>query len=99
MAKKEKRKSSVSKKIVLLALLCLSGFFAINVAHEVTQMFALKSSISDALSKQDKLAKEKTNLKKDKKNLENPEYLLRYARGKYLVTKEDGEQVFTLPEK
>ena len=41
---------------------------------------------------------DKEELIEKKKNLENPEYLLRYARGKYLVTKDDGEQVFKLPE-
>lgn len=98
MAERRKKKSKVSKKVLLLVLLCLSIFFVLNIANEVTQMMTLKSSISESLRKQSKLNKKKEKLATDKKNLENPEYILRYVRGKYLVTKEDGEQVFKLPD-
>lgn len=98
MAKVKRKKTSIAKKFVLLILLCISVWCSGNVVHELTQTFALKANINEELSKQAKLSKKKTTLKKDKKNLENPEYLLRYARGKYLVTKEDGEQVFKLPD-
>lgn len=40
----------------------------------------------------------KDDLSKEKQNLENPEYVKRFARGKYMVSK-PGEQVFKLPAK
>lgn len=98
MAERRKKKNKISKKVLLLVLLCLSIFFVLNIANEVTQMITLKANVSESLKKQAKLNKKKDKLAKDKKNLENPEYILRYVRGKYLVTKEDGEQVFKLPD-
>ncbi|MEG1638176.1 MAG: septum formation initiator family protein, partial [Erysipelotrichaceae bacterium] len=59
-----------------------------------------KKEIADSEAELNKLNKENGELTKTKKNLEDPEYVKRYARGKYMVTKgEDGEQVFKLPSK
>lgn len=44
------------------------------------------------------LENQKDDLSKEKQNLENPEYVKRFARGKYMVSK-PGEQVFKLPAK
>ena len=98
MQKKRKVKKSVTRSIILFALLSLSIFFTVTSIKEITQIFTLKASIAEALKEQDELTDKKEELQEKKKNLENPEYLLRYARGKYLVTKDDGEQVFKLPE-
>ena len=98
MQKKKKTKKNASRSIVLLLLLSFSVFLTVRSVNEITQIFTLKASISEALKEQDELTNRKEDLQEKKKNLENPEYLLRYARGKYLVTKDDGEQVFKLPE-
>lgn len=93
-----KRKNSMFKNIILLFMLILTVFFTVNSVNEIMQIFTLRASIAEALKEQEELEEKKTDLQEEKANLENPEYLLRYARGKYLVTKDDGEQVFKLPE-
>ena len=44
------------------------------------------------------LESQQKDLKKRKENLEDPEYVKRYARGKFMVSK-PGEQIFKLPSK
>lgn len=99
MEKRKVRKvNKTGKSMILFVLLFISISLTVSSIKEVVQTFTLKASISEALERQEELQKKKEELQKEKTNLENPEYLLRYARGKYLVTKDDGEQVFKLPE-
>ena len=99
MEKRKVRKvNKTGKSMILFVLLFISISLTVSSIKEVIQTFTLKASISEALERQEELQTKKEELQKEKTNLENPEYLLRYARGKYLVTKDDGEQVFKLPE-
>lgn len=58
----------------------------------------LKKEISSSQKMVEDLENQKTSLTKEKANLENPDYVKRFVRGKYLVSK-PGEQVFILPSK
>lgn len=58
----------------------------------------LKKEITASQEMVDDLESQKTSLSKEKNNLENPDYVKRFVRGKYLVSK-PGEQVFKLPSK
>lgn len=98
MANIKKRKKRSSKNILLVAALCASGFFVFATLNEVLETKKITDEISIATLEKEKLEIKKEKLDKEKENLQNPEYVLRYARGKYLVTKDDGEQVFRLPE-
>ena len=60
--------------------------------------FRLKKEISTSEEMISSLESQQKDLKKRKENLEDPEYVKRYARGKFMVSK-PGEQIFKLPSK
>lgn len=59
-------------------------------------MLNLKHEIAANNEQIEALKEKKTSLSTQKKKLKDPEYVKRYARDKYLVSKK-GEQVFKLP--
>lgn len=69
-----------------------------TAAQDVVMTIQLKKEISSSQKMVDDLESEKSSLAKEKENLENPDYVKRFVRGKYLVSK-PGEQVFILPSK
>lgn len=97
MAQRKKKKSGF-KNTVLVAMLLVSGYFIYSTFNEIIETKTLKDSIKEIKEKEANLNETREELMAEKENLQNPEYLLRYAIGKYLVTKDDGEQVFKLPE-
>lgn len=97
MARKRKRNSNF-KNMILVAMVMATCYFSYHFMNELAEMKTLRASIAEAEEKELNLKEKKEDLEIEKENLQNPEYLLRYAIGKYLVTKEDGEQVFKLPE-
>ena len=97
--RKEKRKSNpLIKSLTLFVMLIISGILMYNVLTEVAETKNLKEEIAQASSDNKNLSAKKESLNTQKENLNDTEYLIRYARAKYLATKEDGEQVFKLPE-
>lgn len=75
------------------------AFFLIWAAcQDVIMTLSLKKEISSSEKMITDLESQKNTLSKEKTNLENPEYVKRFARGKYMVSK-PGEQVFKLPAK
>lgn len=95
--KVKKRRFRFAKLFMVLAIFisCVLMFLAYE---EVKVTLTLKKEISISESENLSLKEEKKDLEKKKKNLENPEYVARYARGKYMVSK-PGEQIFKLPAK
>ena len=95
--KKEKKKRK--SNIVLIIIFFAIGFYGIfSCVKEIKTSFDLKGEIKADEQLLSDLKSQKEELEKDKTNLENPDYIVRYARGKYMVTNGDGEQVFKLPE-
>ena len=60
-------------------------------------MFAQKKDIANSTDTLNEIKEEKESLEKEKENLQDPNFVENYARGKYMATK-DGEQVFILPD-
>ena len=80
-------------------LVIFIAFFLIwSAAQDVITTVKLKKEISASQEMIEELENQKTTLSKEKTNLENPDYVKRFVRGKYLVSK-PGEQVFILPPK
>lgn len=94
--KRKKRKKHPMKSLISLIMIGLSCFLFYAAFQDITVMLNLKSEISANNTEIETLTKQKEDLTVQKKKLEDPEYVKRYARDKYLVTKE-GEQVFKLP--
>lgn len=104
MAKsKNTRKSKISKKAKLRILLffiifgsiigSLSYSFFSNV-NKIVSIKKEKKILSDRIAE---LTDEEAVLNSDIKKLEDPEYVARYAREKYLYSK-DGELIIRIPD-
>ncbi len=96
--KRKKKLNPLARTMILFMMLLVSSVCLFNVFNEVVLTKDLTNEINSASAAQDKLTRQKEDLSTQKENLNDTEYLIRYARAKYLATKDDGEQVFKLPE-
>lgn len=90
------RKKKTSRWVTSFVICGLSFVLLYNFAQEVLTTLAYKEEIHEAEALLEQLKLEEDELMKQKDNLNDDEYIKRYARGKYMVGKED-EQVFSLP--
>lgn len=97
MAKKKRRKLRVSGIIILAAMLAFSVFAITKIVNEVQTTIELNASLNSTKKEKEALEEQKKMLEQEKSNLNNEEYIVRYARHKYMHIKENGEQVFELP--
>ena len=95
--KKRKSKKKSSRFLMSSCLFAISIFLFYQIAIEVSNMFALKKDIANSTDTLNEIKEEKESLEKEKDNLQDPNFVENYARGKYMATK-DGEQVFILPD-
>lgn len=84
MAKDKKKKRNKLKTFLSLAAIFIACFLIYAASSDLMMTMKLKDEITSS--------EEMIN------SLENPEYVKRFARGKYMVSK-PGEQVFKLPAK
>ena len=92
---KRKKKKHPFRTFFSLAAIFLSCFLIWIAAEDLITTFRLKKEISTS---EEMISSLESQLKKRKENLEDPEYVKRYARGKFMVSK-PGEQIFKLPSK
>ena len=96
-----KRKKSLGVKLLsfILCVGLLAGiiYLAIDISKEVKTTFSLQAEVKEAEAERNRLLKEKNLLIDKKEKLENEDYIIAYARGGYLLTRE-GEQIFKLPK-
>lgn len=78
-------------------LICISVFCLYNVGKELSTTKELNKDIHDAKELAAQIEKEKETLEKQKEMLQDPNYVINYARGKLLIS-QDGEQIFSLDE-
>lgn len=80
-------------------LLCFISFLMLlslgNILIRVNHLIHKNQEVSETLKS---LQEEKNELEETVKNLKNPDYVVQYAREKYIVTRE-GEDVIKLPDK
>lgn len=94
--KKRKIKKHPMKILISLLAIGVSCYLIYAASTDVIVMLNLKQEISANNSEINKLSSQKKELSAQKEKLKDPEYVKRYARGKFLVIKK-GEQVFKLP--
>lgn len=75
-----------------------AAFLLWTAGEDFVTTMKLKKEISNSQNDIADLEKQQTSLEEEKKKLEDPNYVVRYARGKYMFTK-PGEQIFKLPAK
>ena len=104
MAKsKNTRKSKISKKAKLRILLFfiifggIIGSLSYSFFSNVNKIVSIKKEKQVLNDRIEELTDEEKCLNSDIKKLEDPEYVARYAREKYLYSK-DGELIIRIPD-
>lgn len=95
---KRKKKKHPFRTFFSLLAIFLSCFLIWIAAEDLVTTLRLKKEISTSEEMISSLESQQKDLTKKKENLEDPEYVKRYARGKFMVSK-PGEQIFKLPSK
>lgn len=94
--KKQKRSKKRSGGIWTVIFLLASCGFIYQIGKDIMTTINLKNEIAQSDAQIDQIEEQIAQLEQEKDNLGNPEYVKRFARGKYMVSKE-GEQLFKLP--
>ena len=99
MATRKKKKKSI--KVRVLFILLLFGVVIFALGSKFMSSIVNIKEMNDkkiALNKKDEALKEKKKeLQADIEKLENPDYIAKYAREKYLYSK-DGEMIIRITE-
>ena len=93
-ALKQAKQRLLLEILVFLVLLVFLGFTMFKVWFQIIDN---KNAIVSLSEKYEKLLEEEKALKSDVNKLQDPDYVARYAREKYLYTK-DGELIIRMPE-
>lgn len=93
-----KRKKHPLRTFFSLLAIFIACFLIYMAGDDLITTFRLKQEISNNEELIGSLEEQKSSLSQEKTNLEDPDYVKRYARGKYMVSK-PGEQVFKLPSR
>ncbi len=99
MSKSKKGLKQAKQRLMLeiLVFLALLVFLVFSMFKVWLQIVDNKNSIVSLNEKYEKLLEEEKQLKSDVNKLQDPDYVARYAREKYLYTK-DGELIIRMPE-
>lgn len=100
--KKTRKKASKRKMTPFLKLLCfvligVSVFLLYRVIREVITTITLRRQLAEVEVRYQEVLDENEYLTREREKLEDPDYVASYARGNYLLSKDD-EQIFYLPE-
>ena len=96
MKKKGLRRAKKRLLLLIVVFLVLLASVSFNLFKVWLQVIDNNNSIANLTSKYDKLMEEEKQLKSDVNKLQDPDYVARYAREKYLYTK-DGELIIKMP--
>ena len=99
---KPKKKTGKKKMTPFLRLICIvvilfSVFLLYHVVEEVYTTFSLRRQLAEVEEKYQQVKDENEYLTRERAKLEDPDYVASYARGNYMLSKDD-EQIFYLPE-
>lgn len=93
-----KKKKHPVKTFFSLVAIVSACFLTYSAGQELLTTLQLNKDIADAQTMINDLQQQKEDYEVEKTNLNNPEYVKSYARGKYMVSK-DGEQIIKYPQK
>lgn len=94
---KKKKTYRPMQKFVSVFLILFACFFTYQSVMEVVTTIQLKQEINENKAKIEELKEQQSKLEEQKKKFSDEEYVKRYARGKYLLSK-DGETLYKLNE-
>ena len=93
------RMKCAKRRMLLLTCLLVAIFVGViaSVFKDWVQIFDNNHQVATLSAKYDDLQEQSTQLKSDVNKLQDPDYVARYAREKYLYTK-DGELIIRIPK-
>lgn len=91
---KNKRKKTT--KLIAIALILAAIYLFIGVAQQIYSALNLKKQKAIIAKELARLKSENENLNENKKKFLDPNYVITYARGAYMFSKDD-EKIFYLP--
>ncbi len=94
---KKRKKMTPLLKLLCYAMIIFSSVLLYKVFEEVYTTIQLKNQLEEVKEKLQEVKDENAYLTSEKEKLEDPDYVASYARGTYLLSKDD-EQIFYLPE-
>lgn len=95
--KTAKRKMTPFLKLLCFVLIGVSAFLLYRVVLEIITTITLKQQLAVVEERYQEVQDENEYLTREREKLEDPDYVASYARGNYLLSKDD-EQIFYLPE-
>ena len=95
--KTARRKMTPFLRLICIAVILFSVFLLYRVAEEVYTTFSLRRQLAEVELKYQEVQDENEYLTRERAKLEDPDYVASYARGNYMLSKDD-EQIFYLPE-
>lgn len=95
--KKKKKRMTPFLRLVCYVAIIASVLLLVEVFREVYTTMELRKQLADVQAKLTEVQDENTHLNSEKEKLTDPDYVSSYARGNYLLSKDD-EQIFYLPE-
>ena len=97
--KKQKAKKSTPRFLVFgVACIIISGTVALSISKLWSEIYQKYKEKKDLDQKLVELKSQEKELKVDVEKMQDPEYIARYLREKYLYSK-DGEYIIRIPEK
>lgn len=97
MKKKGLKKARRRLLLLMIVFIFILISVSINLFKVWLQVIDNNNSIASLNMEYDKLMEEEKQLKSDVNKLQDPDYVARYAREKYLYTK-DGELIIRIPK-
>lgn len=94
------KNTDFTRNIVTYGISLFLIFVAVILLFNATRNFLttqqLKAELSGVVEKLEQLEKDNALLVEQRHKLQDPEYVIKYARGAYMLSKE-GEKIFYLP--
>ena len=94
----KKRKKNKTRLVFLFTFFCATiGYLSYSLFYNVDKILTIKKEKDKLEEKFTDLKEEEEDLNSNIKKLKDPEYVARYAREKYMYSKE-GELIIRIPE-
>lgn len=97
MAKKNKRKVKFRLFFFVILFISIIGYLSYNLFSNIDRIMEIKKAKIELDDKLANLKDEENTLNSDIKKLKDPDYVARYARKKYMYSK-DGELIIRIPD-
>ena len=98
MAKKKGLKEAKKRLVIMILFFIVTALVvSFNLFKVWLQIIDNHNSIESLTAQYNTLMEQETQLKSDVNKLQDPDYVARYAREKYLYTK-DGELIIRIPK-